>query len=370
LRLSGMRAEHEPIDSIVLTTCSRALAVAAAAASLSGCWMQAAPPRSPPRSPNASTKLRTAETELTNCGPAWRLVQGEFPADHAPDRASATRSSRQTRLAETFKALASDALAPAHTRFSSSPARPFGKLHQQSADELGKRHAGIDTWSSRSRRPGASGRQDRRNRKSRTSAYSPVGTAPIARLAQTSLQTEHPALHSSARQDAGTWGELQLRAWSNWRHGRTLAISPNRPVRRLRPTRGELPRGQRIVVDARPHHAIAKTAGPATRSCGRTSWRTCGQSARPSRARRRSLWSNLRFPGICRAVLPGDQFLAAPGSHPAHDRAIAPVLLPRLNLIRFSTHPPMAGAGGVSQTPRKSTAGRHLRPHRQHTSNI
>jgi DNA recombination protein RmuC len=72
----------------------------------------------------------------------------------------------QSKLIESFKALSADALRSNNQSFLKLARESFGKLHQQSADELGKRQQAIDCHGQAAEGiPRKGRRQDRRNRK-------------------------------------------------------------------------------------------------------------------------------------------------------------------------------------------------------------
>src|SRR5882672_10686410 len=121
----------------------------------------------------------------------------------------------QAKLLESFKALSADALSKNTNEFLKLAGETFGKLHQQSADELGKRQQAIDSMvkplkESLEKVDAKIGEIE----KARASAYGQLSEQlKSLGTAQTSLQSEAAKLTTALRSTttAGTWGELQLR---------------------------------------------------------------------------------------------------------------------------------------------------------------
>ena len=120
----------------------------------------------------------------------------------------------QARLLESFKALSADALRSNNQSFLELARETFGKLHQQSSDELGKRQQAIDSLvkplkESLEKVDAKIGEIE----KARASAYGSL-TEQLKGLATTnaSLQSETTKLSRSLRSTstAGRWGEIQL----------------------------------------------------------------------------------------------------------------------------------------------------------------
>lgn len=227
----------------------------------------------------------------------------------------------QDRLAETFKALASDALSTSNTRFLELARETFGKLHQQSADELGKRQQAIDVLvkplkESLEKVDARIGEIE----KSRTSAYSALSEQlKSLALAQASLQTETTKLSTSlsTTKTAGTWGELQLR--------RVVELagmiehcdfSEQESTGDLRPDLVvNLPRGQRIVVDAKAptdaYREAASTGDPKVRAA-KLAEHAAKVRGHVDALVAKAYWEQFQpSPEFVVLFLPGDQFLAA-----------------------------------------------------------
>jgi len=120
----------------------------------------------------------------------------------------------QARLGESFKALSADALRSNNQSFLDLAREAFAKLHQQSADELGKRQLAIDSLvkplkESLEKVDAKIGEME----KTRATAYGSL-TEQLKSLATTnaSLQSETTKLSRSLRSTstAGRWGEVQL----------------------------------------------------------------------------------------------------------------------------------------------------------------
>jgi DNA recombination protein RmuC len=120
----------------------------------------------------------------------------------------------QARLTETFKSLSADALSRNTDEFLKVARETFAKLHQQSADDLGKRQQAIDSLvkplkESLEKVDAKIGDME----KVRATAYGSL-TEQLKGLASTnaSLQSETTKLSRSLRSTstAGRWGEVQL----------------------------------------------------------------------------------------------------------------------------------------------------------------
>lgn len=306
----------------MLTTLLTALAAAAAAGVLVWLWMQARSAALAATLAERVNQLRTAETELTEL----RARLGELGKENSrlTTLLTAERDAlqqAQTRLAETFKALASDALSTSNTRFLELARETFGKLHQQSADELGKRQQAIDTLvqplkASLERVDAKIGEIE----KSRTSAYSALSEQlKSLALAQTSLQTETTRLSTSlsTTRTAGTWGELQLRRVvelagmvEHCDFTEQTASGDLRPDLVV-----NLPRGQRIVVDAKaPTDAYREAAGTSDPKLRAHKLEEHAAKVRGhvDALAAKAYWEQFQpSPEFVVLFLPGDQFLAA-----------------------------------------------------------
>jgi DNA recombination protein RmuC len=229
----------------------------------------------------------------------------------------------QTRLTETFKALASDALSSSNTRFLELARESFGKLHQQSADELGKRQQAIDSLV----RPLKESLEKvdvkvAEMEKARAGAYGQLSEQlKTLATAQTSLQTEAAKLSTalSATRTAGTWGELQLRrvvelagmtAYCDFAE----QVTPEAGGRDRADLVVRLPGGQQIVVDAKAPNDAYREAASATDDATRTI--KLAEHAAKVRGHIDALgakgyWEQFQpSPEFVVLFLPGDQFLA------------------------------------------------------------
>jgi DNA recombination protein RmuC len=229
----------------------------------------------------------------------------------------------QNRLTETFKALASDALSVSNTRFLELARETFSKLHQQSADELGKRQQAIDSLV----RPLKESLDKVDNKvaemeKTRAGAYGQLSEQlKTLASAQTSLQTETSRLSTalSATRTAGTWGELQLRRVVELA-GMTAycdfgeQVTPDAGGRDRADLVVRLPGGQQIVVDAKAPNDAYREAASATDDATRAL--KLAEHAAKVRGHidalgAKSYWEQFQpSPEFVVLFLPGDQFLA------------------------------------------------------------
>jgi DNA recombination protein RmuC len=229
----------------------------------------------------------------------------------------------QTRLSETFKALASDALSASNTRFLELARETFGRLHQQSADELGKRQQAIDSLVKPLRE--SLEKVDAKVaeiEKTRAGAYSQL-SEQLKNLgtAQTQLQAEAARLSTalSATRTAGTWGELQLRrvvelagmtAYCDFAE----QVTPDAGGRDRADMVVRLPGGQQIVVDAKAPNDAYREAAAATDEATRAL--KLAEHAAKVRGHIDALgskgyWEQYQpSPEFVVLFLPGDQFLA------------------------------------------------------------
>ncbi|HQY05727.1 MAG TPA: DNA recombination protein RmuC, partial [Lacunisphaera sp.] len=163
----------------------------------------------------------------------------------------------QSKLLESFKALSADALRSNNQSFLELARESFGKLHQQSADELGKRQQAIDSMvkplkESLEKVDAKIGEIE----KARAGAYGQLSEQlKSLGTAQVSLQAEAAKLTTALRSTttAGTWGELQLRrvvemsgmsSYCDFTEQQSAGgFRPDLIVR--------LPGGQQIVIDAK-----------------------------------------------------------------------------------------------------------------------
>ena len=229
----------------------------------------------------------------------------------------------QTRLSETFKALASDALSASNTRFLELARETFGRLHQQSADELGKRQQAIDSLVKPLRE--SLEKVDAKVaeiEKTRAGAYSQL-SEQLKNLgtAQTQLQAEAARLSTalSATRTAGTWGELQLRrvvelagmtAYCDFAE----QVTTDGGGRDRADMVVRLPGGQQIVVDAKAPNDAYREAAAATDEATRAL--KLAEHAAKVRSHIDALgakgyWEQYQpSPEFVVLFLPGDQFLA------------------------------------------------------------
>lgn len=273
---------------------------------------------------NLNTQLEKAGIELS----ALRSRVPELEAEKArlTTLLTAERDAlqlAQSRLTETFKALASDALSASNTRFLELARESFGKLHQQSADELGKREQAIDSLV----RPLKESLDKvevkvTEMEKTRAGAYGQLSEQlKTLAAAQTSLQSEAAKLSTalSATRTAGTWGELQLRrvvelagmsAYCDFAE----QMTPEAGGRDRADLVVRLPGGQQIVVDAKAPNDAYREAAAATDEATRAL--KLAEHAAKVRGHIDALgakgyWEQFQpSPEFVVLFLPGDQFLA------------------------------------------------------------
>ncbi len=260
----------------------------------------------------------------------------------------------QARLLESFKALSADALRSNNQSFLELARETFGKLHQQSADELGKRQQAIDSLvkplkESLEKVDAKIGEIE----KARASAYGQLSEQlKSLGTAQVSLQAEASKLTTALRSTttAGTWGELQLRrvvemsGMSSYcdfveqqsagarsagserpELGRTGGFRPDLIVR--------LPGGQQIVIDAKAPNDAYREAANSTDETVRAA--KLAEHATKVRGHidalgAKNYWEQFQpSPEFVVLFLPGDQFLsgALQGDPTLIDRAIAKKVL-------------------------------------------
>ncbi|AOS44839.1 DNA recombination protein RmuC [Lacunisphaera limnophila] len=243
------------------------------------------------------------------------------------------------RLTTSFKALSADALSKNTDEFLKLARESFGKLHQQSADELGKRQQAIDSLvkplkESLEKVDAKIGEIE----KARASAYGQLSEQlKSLGTAQVSLQAEAAKLTTALRSTttAGTWGELQLRrvvelsGMSSYcdftEQQSTGGFRPDLIVR--------LPGGQQIVVDAKaPNDAYREAVNASDDTV-----RTAKLAEHATKVRNhidalgaKNYWEQFQpSPEFVVLFLPGDQFLsgALQGDPSLIDRAIAKKVL-------------------------------------------
>lgn len=277
----------------------------------------------------ATEQLAKLETELVSLRSHATALEGE----------RAALKEAHARLTESFKALSADALKSNNQSFLELARETFGKLHQQSADELGKRQQAIDSLvkplkESLEKVDAKIGEME----KTRASAYGQLSEQlKSLGTAQVSLQAEASKLTTALRSTttAGTWGELQLRRVvemsgmsSYCDFAEQQAAGGFRPDLIVR-----LPGGQQIVVDAKAPNDAYREAANATDEAVRSAKLT--EHAAKVRSHidalgAKNYWEQFQpSPEFVVLFLPGDQFLsgALQGDATLIDRAIAKKVL-------------------------------------------
>ena len=308
----------------MLTTLLASLASAAIAAALVWLWARSSSAALAATLAERNDQLAKAETELA----ALRARLSELEAEKSrlatlltAERAALQQA--QERLAETFKALASDALSVSNTRFLELARESFGKLHQQSADELGKRQQAIDALVKPLKE--SLEKVDTKMaeiEKVRAGAYGQLSEQlKTLGTAQALLQTEAAKLSTalSATRTAGTWGEIQLRrvvelagmsAYCDFAE----QVTSDAGGRDRADLVVRLPGGQQIVVDAKAPNDAYREAASASDEATRAS--KLAEHAAKVRTHidalgAKSYWEQFQpSPEFVVLFLPGDQFLA------------------------------------------------------------
>jgi DNA recombination protein RmuC len=294
---------------------------------------------------NERARLLTADLETTR----QRLTEVELQKSKAENNLAAERAAAaekisaltdaHDRLTNSFKALSADALRSNNQSFLELARETFGKLHQQSSDELGKRQQAIDSLvkplkESLEKVDAKIGEIE----KARANAYGQLSEQlKSLGTAQTSLQAEAAKLTTALRSTttAGTWGELQLRrvvelsgmsSYCDFTEQQTAGgFRPDLVVR--------LPGGQQIVIDAKAPNDAYREAVNATDDNVRAAKLT--EHALKVRNHIDALgakdyWAQFQpSPEFVVLFLPGDQFLsgALQGDPSLIDRAIAKKVL-------------------------------------------
>ncbi|MBX3748705.1 MAG: DNA recombination protein RmuC [Opitutaceae bacterium] len=251
--------------------------------------------------------LRATETEL-------RTAQARLETALAAEREA------HERLATEFKALSADALSRNSVEFLNLARETFGKLHQQSADDLGKRQQAIDALVKPLRESLEKvGTKIGEIEQARATAYGQLSEQlKSLTTTQGQLQAEAAKLSTALRSTtaAGTWGELQLRrvvelsgmsAYCDFTEQETAgAFRADLVVR--------LPGGQQIVVDAKaPNDAYREAANAADDTV-----RTAKLAEHAAKVRghidalgSKDYWAQFQpSPEFVVLFLPGDQFLS------------------------------------------------------------
>ena len=306
------------------TTVLAVLITAVAAGLLVWLWMLSRAAALGARLQFLTSQLAKAECELAaarECNTGLEKEKSRLETRLGAERDALQQA--QARLAETFKALASDVLSTSNTRFLELARETFGKLHQQSADELGKRQQAIDSLvrplkESLDKVDSKVGEIE----KARATAYGQLSEQlKTLGTAQTSLQTETARLSTalSATRTAGTWGELQLRrvvelagmtAYCDFAE----QVTPGGGGRDRADLVVRLPGGQQIVVDAKAPNDAYREAAAATDDATRAL--KLAEHAAKVRGHidalgAKSYWEQFQpSPEFVVLFLPGDQFLA------------------------------------------------------------
>ncbi len=277
----------------------------------------------------ATEQLAKLETELVSLRTHATALEGE----------RAALKEAHARLTESFKALSADALKSNNQSFLELARETFGKLHQQSADELGKRQQAIDSLvkplkESLEKVDAKIGEME----KTRANAYGQLSEQlKSLGTAQVSLQAEASKLTTALRSTttAGTWGELQLRrvvemsgmsSYCDFAEQQSAGgFRPDLIVR--------LPGGQQIIVDAKAPNDAYREAANATDETVRSA--KLAEHAAKVRSHidalgAKNYWEQFQpSPEFVVLFLPGDQFLsgALQGDATLIDRAIAKKVL-------------------------------------------
>ena len=284
--------------------------------------------------------LEAARARLLEIEAQKSRIENDLAAERAAaGEKIAALTEAQERLTNSFKALSADALRSNNQSFLELARESFGKLHQQSADELGKRQLAIDSMvkplkESLEKVDAKIGEIE----KARANAYGALseqlkslGTAQVSLAAEASKLTT--ALRSTTT--AGTWGELQLRrvvemsgmsSYCDFTEQQSAgSFRPDLIVR--------LPGGQQIVIDAKAPNDAYREAVNASDDAVRTA--KLAEHAAKVRSHIDALgakdyWAQFQpSPEFVVLFLPGDQFLsgALQGDPTLIDRAIAKKVL-------------------------------------------
>ncbi len=226
----------------------------------------------------------------------------------------------QAKLLESFKALSADALRSNNQSFLELARETFGKLHQQSADELGKRQQAIDSMvkplkESLEKVDAKIGEIE----KARAGAYGQLSEQlKSLTTTQGQLQAEAAKLSTALRSTttAGTWGELQLRrvvemsgmaAYCDFTEQLSSGGLRADVVVRL-------PGGQQIVIDAKaPNDAYreAANASDETVRAAKLAEHAAKVRGHIDALGAKNYWEQFQpSPEFVVLFLPGDQFLS------------------------------------------------------------
>ncbi|MDI1247999.1 MAG: DNA recombination protein RmuC [Lacunisphaera sp.] len=287
-----------------------------------------------------TTDLEAARLRLAEIENLKSKAENDLSAERASaaEKISALTDAHE-RLTNSFKALSADALRSNNQSFLELARESFGKLHQQSADELGKRQQAIDSMvkplkESLEKVDAKIGEIE----KARASAYGQLSEQlKSLGTAQVSLQAEASKLTTALRSTttAGTWGELQLRrvvemsgmsSYCDFVEQQSAGgFRPDLIVR--------LPGGQQIVIDAKAPNDAYREAANSTDETVRVA--KLAEHAAKVRSHidalgAKNYWEQFQpSPEFVVLFLPGDQFLsgALQGDPTLIDRAIAKKVL-------------------------------------------
>ena len=278
-----------------------ALVSAAVAALLVWLWMQARAAALAASLKSLGDQLGKAEAELAAL--RARNLELEAARSQLTTQLTAERDAlqqAQTRLTDTFKALAADALRSNNDEFLKRAGDSLVKPVADSLKDVRDKIADLE--------------------KTRASAYGSLSEQlKSLALAQASLQTETTKLSTSlsTTKTAGTWGELQLRRVvelagmvEHCDFTEQESTGDQRPDLLV-----NLPRGQRIVVDAKaPTDAYREAAGtgdPKVRAAKLVEHAAKVRSHVDALSAK-AYWEQFQpSPEFVVLFLPGDQFLSA-----------------------------------------------------------
>lgn len=264
----------------------------------------------------ATTRTRLAEIETQ---------KSKIETDLAAERAAAAEkiaalTNAHERVKTEFSALSADALRSNNQSFLELARETFGKLHQQSSDELGKRQQAIDSLvkplkESLDKVDAKIGEIE----KVRANAYGALSEQlKSLGTAQISLQAEAAKLTTALRSTttAGTWGELQLRRVVELSGMSSYCdFSEQQSAGGFRPDLiVRLPGGQQIIVDAKAPNDAYRESVNATDDLLRSA--KLAEHATKVRNHIDALgakdyWAQFQpSPEFVVLFLPGDQFLS------------------------------------------------------------
>lgn len=265
--------------------------------------------------------LETARNQLSEISNLKSQIESSLAAERAAAAEKiAALTDAHDRLTNSFKALSADALRSNNQSFLELARETFGKLHQQSSDELGKRQQAIDSMVKPLRE--SLEKVDTRIgeiEKARAGAYGQLSEQlKSLGTAQTSLQAEAAKLTTALRSTttAGTWGELQLRrvvemsgmsSYCDFTEQQSGGgFRPDLIVR--------LPGGQQVVIDAKaPNDAYREAANASDEGI-----RAAKLAEHAAKVRghidalgAKDYWAQFQpSPEFVVLFLPGDQFLS------------------------------------------------------------